>query len=131
MKDEELKEIETKKFIFLESIKKLLERIVELLEPEEYEGIVETFEVTATTQFKTLWPPISKKGERPKWLWVQFVNDSETIDAYCGVNVGNVNALKIKPGESNRIEFGDKKVIEYVNYKTLTGNVDMRIIFAR
>ena len=131
MKDEELKEIETKKLDFLENIKKLLEKIVELSETEKHEGIVETFEVTATTQFITLWPPMSKKGERPKWLWVQFVNDSATIDAYCGVNEGSANALKVAAGETQKIQFGDKKVIEYVNYKTLTGTADMRIIFAR
>jgi len=115
----------------LDKLDKMLNIAIEEKDSETYDGIIETFEVTATTQFKTLWPPINKEGKRPKWLWVQFVNDSDTTDAYCGVNVGNVNALKVVAGETHRIGFGNKKVIEYANYKTLTGTADLRIIFAR
>jgi len=116
---------------FLDKVDKTLSIVTEIKEPEICDGIVESFEVTATTQFQTLWPPINKKGERPKWLWVQFVNDSDTTDAYCGVNEGSANALRVTAGETQKIQFGDKKIIEYANYKTLSGTADLKIIFAR
>ena len=116
---------------FLDKVDKVLSIVTEIKEPETYEGIVEIFEVEATTQFQTFWPPINKEGERPKWLWVEFFNGSHTTDAYCGVNEGSANALRVKTRETQKIQFGDKKIIEYANYKTLTGTADLRIIFAR
>ena len=127
------KEILAKTVDLLEKISdkttELLKVTTEIKEPTE--GIVEVFEVTATIQFQTFWPPVDKKGERPKWLWVQFVNDSDTIDAYCGVNEGSANALRVKTRETQKIQFGNKKLIEYVNYKTLTGTANLRITFVR
>ena len=127
------KEILVKTVDLLEKISdkttELLKVTTEIKEPTE--GIVEVFEVTATIQFQTFWPPVDKEGKRPKWLWVKFVNDSDTIDAYCGVNEGSANTLRVKTRETQTIQFGNKKLIEYVNYKTLTGTANLRITFAR
>jgi len=115
----------------LEEIRNGIKSLVDKADEETYDGVLETYEVTATTNPKTLWPPLDKDRKRPKWLWVQIVNDSSTTSAYAGINVGNVNALTIGPGESQRVQFGNKRKIEFVNYKTAEGTAALRIICAR
>ena len=118
----------------LDVINKLVE-LISIKQEDEIEGIIETYEVTATTNMLTLWPPPKlnkgKPDERHKWLWVQVINDSETIDATIGLNVGSANALTIKAGENYKISFANRRKIEYMNYKTASGTVALRIICAR
>ena len=121
----------TKLLTLLEEIRDILKKISEKGEEEKYDGIVETYELTAETNTKTLWPPLDKDRKRPKWLWVQVVNDSETTDVYVGINEGSACALRIGPGESQRIQFGNKKKIEFINYKTNSGTANIRVICTR
>ena len=117
-----------------EVIKKLAD-LISIQQEDEIEGIIETYEVTAVTNMKTLWPPPKlnkgKPDERHKWLWVELINDSGTIDATIGVNVGGANALTVKAGETYKISFADRRKIEYVNYKTASSSAALRIICAR
>ena len=116
----------------LEQIKDIADKIKESQEKETYEGIIEAYEDTATTEQKTIAATIDPKtGKRRKWLWVQILNDSETKNIEVGVNLGSVNPLSIKPLKSQRIQFGNKKKIEFVNYKTTEGTAPIRIICAR
>ena len=116
----------------LQNIENLLERITELLEEESAEGIIETYSRTATTQRGTIAAPIDgETGKRKKWMWVQILNDSETTSVKVGVNVGSVNPIEVKPLESQRIDFGNKKKIEFVNFQTESGTAPIRIICAR
>ena len=121
----------TKLLALLEEIRDILKKMSEKGEEEKYDGIVETYELTAETNAKTLWPPLDKDRKRPKWLWVQVVNDSETTDVYVGINEGSACALRIGPGESQRIQFGNKKKIEFINYKTNSGTANIRVICTR
>ena len=120
------------------SATEIIDKLAELIgikREDEIEGIIETYEVTADTSMDTLWPPPKlnkgKPDERHKWLWVQVINDSETIDATIGVNVGGANALTVKAGENYKISFGNRRKIEYVNYKTASSSAALRIICAR
>ena len=121
-----------------DGITEIVNKLVDLIsikQEDEIEGIIETYEVTADTSMDTLWPPPKlnkgKPDERHKWLWVQIINDSETIDATVGVNVGSANALTIKAGETYKISFANRRKIEYVNYKTASSSAALRIICAR
>lgn len=121
-----------KMIALLEQIKETIDKIEERLEEKRYDGIIETYEKTATTKQQTIAATIDPRtGKRKKWLWVQIINDSETQSVEIGVNLGSVNPLSIKPLESQRIQFGNKKVIEFVNYKAKSGTASIRIICAR
>lgn len=117
-----------------EIINKLAD-LISIKQEDEIEGIIETYEVTADTNMDTLWPPPKlnkgKPDERHKWLWIQVVNDSTTVDATIGVNVGGANALTVKAGETHKISFGNRRKIEYINYKTASSSAALRIICAR
>ena len=112
----------------LENIKDV---IMEFFKRETYDGVLETYELTATTTVKTLRPPCDEKRNRPKWLWVQIINDSTTTSMYAGVNVGSVNALTVRARENYKIQFGNRKKIELLNYKTISGTAAIRVICGR
>lgn len=132
MRDDEIRQFFSdllgKHDVIIEKLDGLLKQSEEL----DIEGIVETYPVTANSHPKTLWPPVKPdRKTRHTWLWVQVVNDSETVTAYAGVNVGNVNALEVAPHEKYKISFTDKKRIKSVNYKTESGEAALRIICTR
>ena len=121
----------TKLLSVLEDIKNILKKISEEGRGEDYDGIIETYELTAQTNANTLWPPLDKNLKRPKWLWIEVVNDSETTDIYVGVNEGSSCALRVGAGETHKIQFGNKRKIEFLNYKTTSGTASIRVVCAR
>ena len=122
----------TKLLTLLGEIRDITKKILEKnKEEEDYDGIVETYELTAETNVKTLWPPLDKNRKRPKWLSVQVINDSDAINIYVGINEGSACALKIKPGESEKIQFGNKRKIKFINYKAESETAPIRVICTR
>lgn len=111
------------------------ESIAELIrvekEPEvKYDGIIESFEFTATTEDTVWWAPVDKNLKREKWLWVIVKNDSSTVDINLGIN-GAAN-ITVKAGEkTSKLGFGDKRLIEYVRIKTDSGTAAVRLICGR
>lgn len=113
----------------LNNIANILNAMLSVLMEDELLGVVETYELTASTSPQTLWPPADKSmRRRHKWLWVQIINDSETVNVRIGVNAGEASSLIVYAGENIKIDFRDRKKIEYLTYKTDSGEACIRVI---
>jgi len=113
----------------LNNIASILNMMLSVLMEDEIEGIVETYELTAKTQPVTLHPPADKSmKKRRKWLWVQIINDSETVNVRIGVNAGSASSLIVYAGENIKIDFRDRRKINSLVYKTDSGEASIRVI---
>ena len=120
--NEDNKRLDPKIFqaIQLDEIAQGIKKLVKLTALTLPEGITESYEVIATTSTREVRPPVGKK-----WIKVSVFNKGpETVKV--GINVGSVNAVKIEANRSYEI---DMKVprIEYVNYKTDSGEANITI----
>lgn len=96
----------------------------------KYDGIIESFEFTATTEDTVQRVPVDKNLKREKWLWVIVKNDSDTVNINLGIN-GAAN-ITVKAGEkTKKLGFGNKRLIEYVRIKTDSGSAAVRLICGR
>ena len=106
--------------IQLDEIAQGIKKLVKLTALTLPEGIVESYELTATISVQEVRPPVGKK-----WIKVSVLNKGpETVKV--GINVGSVNAITIEKDRSYEI---DMKVprIEYVNCKTDSGEANITI----
>ena len=106
--------------IMLDEIAQGIRRVEKAIRESIPEGIIESYEVTATTSKQEVRPPALKK-----WHKVSILNKGPET-AKIAVNVGRVNAVNIEKNRSYEVDMKSAK-IEYVIYQTNSGTADLII----
>ena len=106
--------------IMLDEIAQGIRRVEKAIRESIPEGIIASYEVTATTSKQEVRPPPLRK-----WHKVSVLNKGpDTVKI--AVNVGRVNAVTIEKNRSYEIDMKSAK-IEYVIYYTDSGTADLII----
>lgn len=106
--------------ILLDEIAQGVRRVEDTIRETIPEGIIESYEVTATITKQEVRPPPLRK-----WHKVSILNKGpETVKI--AVNVGRVNAVNIEKNRSYEVDMKSAK-IEYVIYQTNSGTADLII----
>lgn len=106
--------------IMLDDIAQGIRRVEKAIRETIPEGIIESYEVTATTSKQEVRPPVLKK-----WHKVSVLNKGpDTVKI--AVNVGRVNAVTIEKNRSYEVDMKSAK-IEYVIYQTDSGTAGLII----
>lgn len=106
--------------LLLDDIAQGIKRVENAIRESIPEGIIESYEATATINKQEVRPPTLKK-----WHKVSILNKGpETVKI--AVNVGRVNAITIEKNRSYEIDMKSAK-IEYVSYFTDSGTTDLII----
>ena len=110
--------------ILLDEIAQGIRRVEKAIRESMPEGIIESYEVTATTIKQEVRPPVIGDIVK-KWHKVSVLNKGpETVKI--AVNVGRVNAVNIEKNRSYEVDMKSAK-IEYVIYQTNSGTADLII----
>ena len=110
--------------IMLDEIANGIRELTSLIKQTIPEGIVETYEETATTSQTIIRPPAGKK-----WISVSIFNKGDAT-AKLGINVGYTNAITVEKNKSFNVDTKVPKITE-VNYKTESGTANLVIICIR
>jgi len=100
--------------IMLDEIANGIRELTSLIKETIPEGIIETYNLTATTNMQEIRPPAGKR-----WFSVQIFNEGPNT-VKIGINTTITETKDVKSGDSYNINFGVGK-IQYIKYKTTTG----------
>jgi hypothetical protein len=110
--------------ILLDEIAQGIKRVEQAIRESIPEGIIESYEFTATTTKQEIRPPVINEILK-KWHKVSVLNKGpESVKI--GINVGRVNAITIEKNRSYEIDMKSAK-IEYIIYYTDSGTADIVI----
>lgn len=110
--------------IMLDEISQGIKRVEIAIRESIPQGIIESYEVTATTTKQEVRPPVIGDIVK-KWHKVTIFNEGpDTVKI--AVNVGRVNAVSIEKNRSYEIDMKSPK-IEYISYHTESGTADLQI----
>ena len=114
----------------LEDIKNGILKILDFyVDRRKEDSILEVYNLTASTQEQTLYPPVIK-GKRAYWFWIQMDNFDNTNDVKIGINSTSEQGILLKAGESKTIGYNNLKV-HHIRYKAVEGTSSIQIICAR
>ena len=93
------------------------------------DSILEVYNLTATTQEQTLYPPVIR-GRRAFWFYVQMDNFDSSNDVKIGINSTSDQGILLKAGKNKTISYNNLKV-HHIRYQAVAGTPSIQIICAR